>query len=1308
MESEIRPLHLHTLDSLCADLISGRAIGVGQTNVEFSLQNPDARSILYWYSKNRGKWAGNVNAIDVESIVDSIEIAPVPLPALPGSSAGAQQRYHLVKIQAHRFAGLHILGSSAQPPADFVFEPKSSSLTLFEGLNGSGKTSLLNAIIWALTGEILRPQRSPEVATEEFTCEVEPVSAGGQTTSHKMSSVTPLPNPSIERPAVAWVPTDTWVELSFVDEHGISLPVVKRTQSRTARGKLEEKVTGLEALALDPVAARTGTVMPGMLQFIQIGSESQLGKAVAKLTGMAPLVDLASHAIRAKKKIDTDFVKVKNADITNADQAYERSRTDLEEQVKNHPSLSYAFVLPRPSSDKGIEASLLVAVEHFKNLKAVALKDANIILGESFDATNNSARNDLEENIAPAVASLRTIGSLTSAYRLSQLGKLTEDELNSSSAFIAQIFKDASTLAELAANPARASRIRLYALIASWAKAHPDILLNKDVCIICGSALQNAEDPVTRRPVKVHLLEASSSHDAALLSQTVSKWASSVVGRLANELPTALQLELRQELPERPDILIKKALVEELFRTPPFGGVLKALAESLENRCNEAFVGFTPLAESSLGDLTTLFPELENLQVSVSKIDRAIRFSRWRQANQSAMNSLFASVVGQVEIAGRPTVPDSLLGKLTRLQFMVKDMEPITQAAVLCDRMLEDMRKRRAAEHKMAAYLRASAGLQECTKVGDLAEQQVKQLEGQLQKSAIIWRNRIYQGAFPSTNQDLVATQMNSGGQLEFLIGANGVSAPAQHVANASALRASLVGFFLAYWEYLLRERGGLTLLLLDDPQELLDGDNRERLADAMIDLVDAGAQLFLTTHDGRFARQLARTSQAKSVDLDFRYVHPATRIRGTLTASPNIDKVYRLHAEILDHPDDISIAQEYVSECRVFIEGRLGDLFDDAAFPIASATNFSPTLSDHLGRLRGLVSTSSNELFRSAALNKLCKDPALQSGAAALLLLNKAHHSHKSSISPMDVAKVCEDLDRICKDVERVHVEFRLYRRRERSPRPLADLSPLAADVVPAFNVEIQPDLAAFTRGAASGYSQDVGLERISSAWFENKAFYYLRSGNFGLSGPLSSIAIVEAIPSKVEDRCLTIARYRDNTYARRLMRSPNSELIALAAETPDPRRNPPTLLLHESDVALHLVVGMLFNNATNFAKTSQEALKVDGAGVLSSISTAYRIKEESAIPLALPGQIALGGKILQQDELDQHLDAYVALHLNDGSSILKRIGEKLPPPLSHLRRFESIGGLGVADILAVNQPQPGLREVVSVVLVIGVLYHG
>ena len=41
---------------------------------------------------------------------------------------------------------------------------------------------------------------------------------------------------------------------------------------------------------------------------------------------------------------------------------------------------------------------------------------------------------------------------------------------------------------------------------------------------------------------------------------------------------------------------------------------------------------------------------------------------------------------------------------------------------------------------------------------------------------------------------------------------AGGISAPAQHVSNASALRASLVAFFFAFWEYILKVRGGLAI----------------------------------------------------------------------------------------------------------------------------------------------------------------------------------------------------------------------------------------------------------------------------------------------------------------------------------------------------------------------------------------------------------------------------------------------------------------------------------------------------------------
>src|SRR3546814_11777936 len=78
--------------------------------------------------------------------------------------------------------------------------------------------------------------------------------------------------------------------------------------------------------------------------------------------------------------------------------------------------------------------------------------------------------------------------------------------------------------------------------------------------------------------------------------------------------------------------------------------------------------------------------------------------------------------------------------------------------------------------------------------------------------------------------------------------------APAQHISNASALRASLMGFFLAFWEHVLMERGGLALLIFDDPQELLDHDNKEKLARLLPELVMQGGQLLVATYDRYFA----------------------------------------------------------------------------------------------------------------------------------------------------------------------------------------------------------------------------------------------------------------------------------------------------------------------------------------------------------------------------------------------------------------------------------------------------------------------
>lgn len=139
-----------------------------------------------------------------------------------------------------------------------------------------------------------------------------------------------------------------------------------------------------------------------------------------------------------------------------------------------------------------------------------------------------------------------------------------------------------------------------------------------------------------------------------------------------------------------------------------------------------------------------------------------------------------------------------------------------------------------------------------------------------------------------------------------------------------------------------------------------------------------------------------------------------------------------------------------------------------------------------------------------------------------------------------------------------------------------------------------------------------------------------------------------------------------------------------------------------------LHQVVGVIFNHRVAIGHNKNEAVQIDDPGLLQRVEVSHRIKEDSAIPLALPGQIVIGGKIILPQELGQHKDALVALQLDDGSSIFKRVGNALPGSLSHLRQFESIGGLGTSLILSLGKPQPGIKSVQAARLISGVLYHG
>ena len=1293
--SPVRALHLLTTDLLLAELVSGRPIATDEGH-RLALESDAARGVLSWYRGARAKWAGNVMTPDCEAIITSISATPAQVPP-PAVAVDRERRVlRLAKIVAHRFAGLHAYGSADEPSTDFVFEPN-SPITVFEGWNGSGKTSLMNSVIWCLTGKLLRPQRLPESGDAEFDCEID--RGATDASQHKISAVTPLPSAQHWTPAAAakTVPADTWVELTFELEDGTRLPPIRRTQSRRTNGKLEEVGPSAVDLGLDPIAFNLGTTMPGLLPYLQVGNPSELGLAVAKLTGLSELVALAKHATRARAKIAGDITQERKTELERIEADYRQHRSDLEQRVSEFPEMAPVTALPVITDEP---AEFITLGQHFEDLKASGLAHARDVLGDTFDASEAAQRQSLEQCIAPALEQVRRLSQLPSMERLGAL-KLETNARQEVDSLIDRLFEEAATLEELSANPVLERRTQLYARVTDWMREHGKA--HDDHCAVCQHSLAGVVDAETGGLVSEHLRQVA--EDSEILSKTVTQWAEAWTGKLARDLPDALRRDLQKDLPEAPRAILRAALLDDLFSTEGFTGVLASLRRKVEALTNQAMMGLPAFTEPAQRVLPSrVSAHAEKLSKTLNRLIRALAFVDWMAIHRDELVAALEEVRGKTD--GGDGQATGLREQLTGLDAIVKGVAPINAAIDLSKRMSTAQAAHKRKLKAIQDCGTAAAALDEIIPVGGLATAQVEGLQARLHDRAEYWRNAIYQNA-TTLSPKPHRTGMTPQGTIAIQVGRDGVHAPAQHVSNASALRASLLGFYLAFREHVLRTDGGLSLMILDDPQDLLDYDNRARLARALDQLAADGAQILTTTYDRSFGRILVAEARGSN-RVEHRAVHPVHASRGTLETSLAIEDLDRKRNEFVSNVDSAPHAQDYANQARIFLEARLGDLFDDPAYPAFSAPTDAPTLMPLVGRLRSLVTARGNELFRSPVLSRFCDDPALADGAEPRRVLNQAHHRDANALTYVDVQNVDSDLKRLRSGVERVHEEFRRYRWREPLQEAVPDnVVPLTVVSAPAFNVPIVQDIAAFSRHVPSGGSQDDSLEMLSSQWFDDKSLFYVRRDTMGFTIPAGSIAIVEAAPSSPADHDLVIGRRGTQAFARRLLRPRNGEGYSLAAEATDPRSGRPTLAFDNHELDLHRVVGALFVQVPPPAGR-EEAVLLEGHPALGRIEVAYRVREDSAVPRVMPGQIILGGAVLTPDQLDAMEGEMVAVTLEDGDSILKRIGAPLSRSMPYLRQFETIGGLGASVVLATERVEgaPDLPMMLNARLVLGVVY--
>jgi len=307
-----------------------------------------------------------------------------------------------------------------------------------------------------------------------------------------------------------------------------------------------------------------------------------------------------------------------------------------------NPDLKPAEPIPQPSDDPKIEEQLDRITKHFEDAKTSAFTSARDILGERFDPTNSGLLSDLEKNIGRALERAGRPQDLPSAARLGSLRQITPEQFDAAESKIQNILVEGQALDELAKNPSTAARIRLYARVATWIADHPDMEGGHDACVVCGASLQEARDPVTGHLVREHLHDAMS--DAALLSQTLARWAENAQGDLIRGLPEALRAEMGMEPAAHPCDLLRTAIINELFEFDPFKGVLGELKAQTAFAFDDVVKSRAAVAEPRN---IALPKDCDKLDDTLGQLDRAIRFARWRQENDPLAREIVIRVLGR-------------------------------------------------------------------------------------------------------------------------------------------------------------------------------------------------------------------------------------------------------------------------------------------------------------------------------------------------------------------------------------------------------------------------------------------------------------------------------------------------------------------------------------------------------------------------------------------------------------------------------------------------------------------------------------
>lgn len=1197
------------------------------------------------------------------------------------STASVDGPWRLHRIETTGFGGLNTPGGPA-----FVLDLDGENWCL-EGHNGSGKTSLASAIIWAMTGYRCTDHHGP---IREPGGRVPVRNSQGEKIGD-WPSIVAYPASPADLAATARMS----VRLTFRAPDGSEAEAARvLTAAPNSAARIGRTID--PRLQAQAELIEIGLLMPARIARIGFGAEKSksIYDAVKLLTGLDRL-DAIGEAVAIFTHKGRPFLK--HAQARGIDAIVMRLDNALARAAEEGEAAGFDVSVATSRTDSAYADDLRAGADEASRRAAACLAQIEADLADTLDIAASRDRDRIAGAVAEAgvLAEGRGIATFESLTALRDAA--AEEGLSPVSAALAEARAGLSEALGWHERQEQDRKLRLKALGAQFlepGEGDPD-------CPLCAQPLSGEEGKALAREL------ADLRANAVAAERRLEDVCAGLESRLRGAVPVGLLGHLDRLAPMQPRAALRAEIEARFAEGPPFATILTGIAAAVRADA-AAFETRLPMFAPAEAPDDPPHPEpAAKLFESMRRFERIVLLADWWRENRQPFADAWLDLLGRAE--GEGLYPaQSIKGRLGALQAALDQAAPLDQiasslrtgadAAEAWLPIHEEQQLREEIAKALAPMreLRDFVSVETMRSISSLSERVKAVL------SRIFFCERL---SFAKLELGRKAVHVEGGL-------ADDIRIDAAEIANSSWLRAILWAFVLAMREQAIEVAGGnaFPLMLLDDPQVTFDPRNKRKWAEELARLGNAAAgdpeaaQLVVITHERQFFQMLVNVEKLTGRQGLVARVYEADGVARVIRG----DALEPAYQAALAGNDDQK-GHGYVVAVRTYCEQLLKIMLRTEDPRDGTPLTIGPMTDIVKQRRTAGVAPYTNHSF--GKLLDLLESKPMKN-------LNEAHHEYDGTVGlaqATDVRKFWRQLEL------KLHTCFKIFTAFEAhvgEPRLFAwmdNVVPFPAggrDRVEALQMR-QTGIAAAARTdgrAGDGLIEIRDLAEARAVKLHNHSAYQLTAGTLDPVADIGDVILVRNY-GPINPRNLVVAAIETRLLARRYNEvelHPN--IAVLTGQATDPTAIAQPMLAPKDRIEWRKIVGTVFVKKALPVPPIDDGAEFreipDFAAVAALVENArlFQVDGRSAEPIALDGQYIMTRPCGATLPARERMNGRLVIAIDDaGARYFKRL--RLRADFAVLESLNP-DGTTPAELLGLDD-RHGLPRLTDLLEVVGILFE-